>query len=52
MESQVDRTKREQNPELTEPIVDTILRGEDVMWPGSKVDKSQVDKRPVGPTHK
>ena len=52
MESQVDRTKREQNPELTEPIVDTILRGEDVMWPHSKVEKIQVDKHPVGPPHK
>ena len=52
IESQVDRTKREQNPELKEPIADTILRGEDVMWPDSKLDKIQVDKHPLGPTHK
>ena len=28
----------EQKAELTEPIVDTILRGQNVMWPDSKVE--------------
>ena len=43
-DSQVDRTKREQNPEFSEPIVETILRGENVMWPVFKEDRIQVDK--------
>ena len=46
-ESQVDRTSSEHNPELTEPKVDTILFGENVIWPDSKVDKIQDDKHPV-----
>ena len=33
---------------MTEPIVDTILFGENVIWPDSKVDKIQDDKHPVG----
>ena len=51
-ESQVDRAKREQNAELTEQIMDTILFGENVMWPDSKVDKIQEDKHQVGQIHK
>ena len=43
-DSQVDRTKSEHNPELTEPIEETILRGRNVMWLDSQVDKIQVDK--------
>ena len=43
-----DRTKREKNPELTEPRVDTILRGQNVTWPGSREDRIQVDKHPGG----
>ena len=51
-EFQRDRTKREQNQELTELIVDTILLRENVMWPDSKVDKIQEDKHKVGQTPK
>ena len=43
---EVDRTKREKKQELTEPILDTILRGQKVMWPGSREDRIQVDKHP------
>ena len=43
-DSQEDRTKGEQNPKLTEPVVDPILRWQNVMWPDSKVDRIQVDK--------
>ena len=51
-DSQVDRTKSEHNPDLTEPIVDTILLGETVMWPDSKVDKIQEGKHQVGKAQK
>ena len=47
-DSQVDRTKSEHNPELKEPIEETILLGRKVMWPDSQVDRSQEDKHPVG----
>ena len=44
---QNERTKRKQNPELTEPVVHTILSGQNGMWPDSQVDIIQVDKQPV-----
>ena len=37
---------------MTELIVDTILLGENVMWPDSKVDKIHEDKHKVGQTPK
>ena len=43
---QVDRTKREQNPELTEPILSTSLDGQNVIWPDSQEDQIQVRKYP------
>ena len=49
---QEDRTKREHKAELTEPIVETILRGQNVMWPDSLGDRIQVGKHPVGQTAK
>ena len=38
-----DRTTRGQNPELTEAKVDTILGGQNFMWPGPQVDGIQID---------
>ena len=38
-----DRTTRGQNPELTEAKVDTILGGQNFMWPDSQVDGIQID---------
>ena len=42
--SQVDAINSEENPDLTEPIVDTILHGQNVMLPDSKVDGVKVDR--------
>ena len=42
--SQVDATNSEENPDLTEPIVDTILHGHNVMLPDSKLDGIKVDR--------
>ena len=43
-----DRTKREHNPELTEPIEDKILCGQNVMWPEAQVDGFKIDKHQGG----
>ena len=48
IDSKVDRTTRRQSLELTEPIVDTILGEQNVMWPDSIVDRIQVDKHQGG----
>ena len=49
---QEDGPKREQKRELTEPIVDRILRGQNVIWLHSQVYRFQVDKHPDGQTPK
>ena len=51
-DSQVDRTRPRQNRELKEPVVGTIIRGQNVMWPDSMVDKIQIDKHLGGQTPK
>ena len=42
--SQVNAINSEENPDLTEPIVDTILHGQNVMLPDSKVDGGKVER--------
>ena len=51
-QSQVERPKHEQNPELTDPIVYKILRRQIVMWPDSQLERIQVEKHPGGQTTK
>ena len=51
-DSEVDRTKIEQNPDLTEPAVDTILCKKNVMWPDYQVERFQEDKNPGEQTPK
>ena len=46
-DSKVDRAKGKHNPELTKPILDTSLYGQNVMWPDSQVDTIQVNKLEV-----
>ena len=51
-DSKVDSIEIEHNPELKEPIMDTILSGQNVKWLDSKVDALQVDRHPVRLTPK
>ena len=51
-DSQVDSHKVEHNQELTEPIMDTFLCGQNVKWLDSKVHALQVDRHPVRLTPK
>ena len=43
---QENRTKREQKAELTEPLVDTHQREQNVMLPNSQQDTLQLNKHP------
>ena len=51
-DSKVESTKIEHNPELKEPIMDTILSGQNVMWLDSQIYGLQVDRHPDGQTPK
>ena len=41
-----NRTKREQKAELTEPLVETHQREQNVMFPNSQEDTLQINKHP------